>query len=252
MSPRGESRAHDVIARIFGLIEREKLPAGARLPAERKLAEQLAVSRPALREAMAILEALRIVECRSNSGNYLRHRDQDASIEALSLLSELSLPLSEAEVTQSVELRMLLEQQAVVLACRRRTEADLAVLRGLVGESAARLARGETILDQDQRFHLAIAAATGNRVLLRLMNGFLPALHGRRALYFRDLERCCASHAMHERLVAAIAARDDAGAAALMAEHMNAATFYYREAYARIGQDAEPETEAQNDREEIA
>ncbi len=251
MTLRSEPRAHDVIARIFRLIDHDGMAPGARLPAERRLAERLQVSRTALREAIAILEAMRIVECRSNSGNYLRHREVDASIEALSLFSELSLPLSKAELSQSVELRMLLEQQVVVLACRRRTSADLGVLRAILDDCTARLARGETIQDLDLGFHLALAAATGNQVLLRLMNGFLPALHGRRQLYFQDIERCRRSHEMHLRLLDAVAAQDDRLAAGLMAEHMDAATFYYREAYAHIA-GVPADADGEPNREEVA
>jgi GntR family transcriptional regulator, transcriptional repressor for pyruvate dehydrogenase complex len=67
-------------------------------------------------------------------------------------------------VARSVELRSVLETEALRLACARRTQEDLDRLQALLADSAAVVKRGDSLADLDAEFHKAIVAATKNDV----------------------------------------------------------------------------------------
>src|SRR5689334_10179345 len=86
-----------------------------RTPSERELAEHFSVSRGQIREALAILEAMRIVERRAKSGIYLTTRQ--ASVEAMALFAKAGVPLDPIQIYETVELRKIHEIKAAELAC---------------------------------------------------------------------------------------------------------------------------------------
>src|SRR5690606_36983716 len=86
-------------------------------PSERELAEHFSVSRGQIREALAILEAMRIVERRAKSGIYIDTKQ--ASVEAMALFARAGLPLDPVQIYETVELRKIHEIKAAELACVR-------------------------------------------------------------------------------------------------------------------------------------
>jgi DNA-binding FadR family transcriptional regulator len=218
-----------LIARLLPFIAHHRLAAGDRLPSERELAARFNTSRPAVREALAVLEALRVVECRPNSGIYLRAVDRQGSIEAMVLQAELGVPLSEAEVREVVELRRIMETQAVRLAAERRTHPDLARIEAALAEGARCVAGGTNMADADAAFHLALVEATGNRVFLRVVNAFYLMSRARRRAYFADGTRAASSQAQHEAMCDAIAARDADRAETAMGGHLRGVESYWLE-----------------------
>lgn len=118
-----------------------------RLPSERELADDLGVSRPALREAMRRLVDLGIVQVRRGDGAYL------SLIELVDLL----------EVRQSVE------PTAARLAAERRTDEDVASMRAALDDLGANIDDPPAFAEADHRIHCLLAAASGNRVLSQVM-----------------------------------------------------------------------------------
>ena len=114
-----------------------------RTPAERELAEHFSVSRGQLREALASLAAMRIVERRAKSGIYLTTRQ--ASVEALALFAKAGLPLDPVHIYEAVELRKIHEIKAAELACSRATEENFERLREILKESEDKIAAGQYI-----------------------------------------------------------------------------------------------------------
>lgn len=219
-----------LIKRVVDFARDQHFAPGDRLPAERALAEKLGVSRNALREALATLETLRVVEARPNSGVFLRRSATESSFEAIVLLAELGSEPSATEVRESIEVRAPLERQAITLACGRRTEADLAALGAILRDTRALLAAGGNIADCDQAFHLALANASHNSVLARMLNAFYCLSLPRRRRYFIDPARGAASDRGHRKIVAALEARDVKTASALIDRHLGNAQVYWKEA----------------------
>lgn len=153
-----QQRLYQAVAnRITKLIAEGAYAPGTRLPGERALAEKFGVSRVIVREAMVSLQTLGRVEIRTGSGVYVLADDDRKS----DLLPETSA----FELTQA---RMLIESEAAALAAPdisqatlERLEALLAVMETSESEEAANLA--------DRDFHLAIARASENNVVVRIV-----------------------------------------------------------------------------------
>lgn len=217
-----------LIGRVIDYARGHDLQAGERFPAERTLAQTLGVSRNALREALATLESFRVVELRPNSGIYLRALGTESSFEATVLLAELGTAPDAAEVRETIEVRAALERQAITLACARRTDADLAHLARISAETRAVLAVRGNIADCDQAFHLALANASHNSVLVRMLHAFYRLTLERRRSFFADAARGRASCAQHEQLVAALRLRNITRASRLMDAHLGNAQLYWK------------------------
>ncbi|PZW50490.1 DNA-binding FadR family transcriptional regulator [Humitalea rosea] len=219
----------NLIGRLLPFIAHRRLEPGDRLPSERELAERFGVGRGAVREALAVLETLRMVERRPNSGIYLRSVERQGSIEAMVLQAELGVPLAESEVREVVELRRIMEIQGVRLAASRRHTDDIQRLDTILAEGAWLVALGENLADYDAAFHLAMVEATGNHVFLRVVNAFYLMSRNRRWQYFADGMRAPLSHQQHVAMRDAVAAGDPDAAEAAMGSHLQSVEGYWLE-----------------------
>jgi DNA-binding FadR family transcriptional regulator len=222
-----EDERSDLIGRLLTFVAERRLGPGERLPSERELAERFAVGRNAVREAIAVLETVRVVERRPNSGIYLRTQERDGSLEALVLRADLGVPLTAAEVTELIDLRRILELQGTELACERREDEDLRRIEAALDLGAAVIAAGGNFADRDADFHLAVAAAARNRLFLRVVNSFYLLYRTRRSHYFADGSRAGGSQAQHRAMFEAIVARDAERAVALMRDHLKGAESHW-------------------------
>ena len=218
-----------LIGRIIDFARARGLQAGERFPAERNLAQTLGVSRNALRESLATLESLRVVELRPHSGVYLRALSSESSFEATVLLAGMGTAPAASEVRETIEVRAALERQAITLACARRTADDLALLTRISADTAAVIASKGNMADCDQAFHLALASASHNSVLVRMLNAFYCLTLERRRVFFANPKRALASCVQHDQLIAAIDQRNLSRAIKLIDAHLGNAQVYWKE-----------------------
>ncbi len=216
-----------VVNELVAFIQKRGYEAGERLPSERDLTSRFAVGRGVIREALAFLEASRFIERRRNSGIFLAAEMDQVSVETLVLYSKLGIPLEQRTLVEAMEVRKILELQAIALACERRTEADLAALRSILARSETALAAGQSIADLDHEFHMAIFRATQNDIFLRVVTPFYLMSRQRRNAFFAESGHGHASHGHHVALVAAIAAGDVAKATKLMDSHIGRVEQHY-------------------------
>ena len=167
----------DIVEQLEGMILEGTLKSGERLPAERALAEQFGVSRPSLREAIQKLAAKGLLVSRQGGGNYV----------ADSLGSTFSDPLlhllennSEAQ-RDLLEFRQTLEASCAYYAALRATEVDRERLTAAFEALQDCYARADQVCRMeegaaDARFHLAIAEASHNAVLLHTIRGLFDLL----------------------------------------------------------------------------
>jgi len=141
-----------VIAGIIHYLRERRLQPGDRLPSERDLAERLGAGRNAVREALATLVTLRMVESRPNSGIYLRHVERESSFEAMVMLADMGATPTPTEVAETMEVRAHLETLSVRLACSRRSDGDLAKLEEILDRTDAELAANGNIASLDTAF----------------------------------------------------------------------------------------------------
>jgi DNA-binding FadR family transcriptional regulator len=197
-----------------------------RTPSERELAEHFSVSRGQIREALAILEAMRIVERRAKSGIYLTTRQ--ASVEALALFAKAGLPLDPARIYEIVEIRKIHEIKAAELACSRATEENYDRLREILRQSGEKIAAGQPIAQEDRDFHLEIVRATKNSMFHQICSFYYVMGEGRLPIYFSDPERGRKSHSEHLQIFDALLRRDGNLAQALMSAHLQGAESYWK------------------------
>ncbi|MBK7260873.1 MAG: FadR family transcriptional regulator [Rubrivivax sp.] len=216
-----------VLSRMLPFIRDRGYEAGDRMPSERELAERFGVSRGILREALSALEAMRVIERRPQSGIFLRDVEREASVDMLVLQSDLGMPVSAADVKDLNEFRSMLEMQSTALACSRRTDADLARIDAVLERSRARLASGQSLSEQDAEFHMALCAASGNKLIQRAANSFWLASRARRERYFSVPANAKRSLAQHTALRHAVAAGDVDRALGVLGKHLGNVERYW-------------------------
>ena len=202
-----------------------------RAPSERELAERFRASRTQVREALSVLETLRLIERRPKSGVYMTV--ESASIEALRLFAEIGVPLPGDEGGQAAEVRRIQELEAVRLACRRHRDEDVERLRACLAEWEP-LDGATRIAELDRVFHCGIVRATQNTVLLRLVDVFYLMTERRRAAYFANPDRRRQSLREHQEILDALVARDEEAAVRLLDAHISGADSYWQDLVARV------------------
>ena len=208
------------------LIETARLNDG-KAPSERDLAGHFAVSRGQLREALAILEAMQVIERRAKSGIYVN--GGVGGIEAMSFFARFGLPLENRQIFEAVEVRKIHEIKAAELAASRATEENFDHLRDVLARSEVRLRAGEGLDELDQEFHLEIVRATQNTVFVTICTSFYALSQNRLKVYFRSAERNERSHQEHLQIFDALLRRDAALSSALMVSHLRGAMSYWSE-----------------------
>lgn len=196
-------------------------------PSERDLAEHFSVSRGQVREALAILEAMQVIERKAKSGIYLN--EDWSGIETMAFFARAGLPLENRRIYEAVEVRKIHEIKAAELAAERATDENFDRLREILDQSEARIGAGEGIDGLDQKFHLEIVRATQNTVFLNICTAFYELGEQRLKVYFRDPGRNRKSHEEHRQIFEALVNRDAALASALMVSHLRGAMSYWSE-----------------------
>jgi DNA-binding FadR family transcriptional regulator len=219
-------KENNLLAELAAFLFARSNAETSRTPSERELAEHFAVSRGQIRESLAILEAMRIVERRAKSGIYLTTRE--ASVEAMALFAKAGVPLDPVQIYEAVELRKIHEIKAAELACSRATDENYERLREILRASEESIAAGNGLARLDRDFHLEIVRATQNVLFHRICSVYYVMGEARLPIYFGDLERNRRSHIEHLQIFDALLRRDGNLAQALMSAHLQGAESYWK------------------------
>jgi GntR family transcriptional repressor for pyruvate dehydrogenase complex len=218
---RGRSLAHDLVEGVGGQIRSQSLKPGDKLPTESEIMRAWGVSRTVVREALSRLQAAGLVETRHGIGTFVLSPPPASNFGL-----EPSELKTAGDVIEVLELRISLETEAAGLAALRRSDQNLADIRAALDElEANREGQGDTVTP-DMRFHMLIAAATGNRYFAEIMSHLGTTLIPRARInspkvahedlpaYLRRV------NAEHEEIYEAIARRDSEAARAAMRLHL--------------------------------
>ncbi len=211
-----------IVEQIRAMLTDGQIGPGDRLPSEREIAEQMGVSRAAVREAFSALEMTGLIEVRPGEGSFVKSGD---ILTPFALLQAMAV--DEALAAEMFEIRRSLEGEAAWLAAQRRTEEDLRSIRywlEQMGQDLSHYSHGEVA---DWEFHLAVAAASHNGLLLRVMHQLSEAM---RRTVSTARRRLWSIPGMPQQLLqehvavyAAIEAQDRSEARKRMAAHVGAA-----------------------------
>jgi GntR family transcriptional regulator, transcriptional repressor for pyruvate dehydrogenase complex len=216
----GTTRSSEVLSRIRKLIEDGRFPPGSKLAAERKLAEQLNVGRPMVREAIKVLTTLGMLESRGGSGTYVK------SVQPLDRFTSSRLPESKPDfgVLHLLEVQKIIEPHAAWLAATRAGERELADIESARQRLEMHDRDWKLTARLDMEFHRAVLRGAQNP-LLDVVHDFVVerflASQAATVRFTPALERLRSDH----RLIAeAILRREADEAEQAMRNHWNAAT----------------------------
>ena len=218
-----EKISDSVTRQIELLILRGILRPGARLPAERELAERLGVSRPTLREALADLQERGLLASRAGAGVFVADVLGSAFSPALVQL----FARNDAAVFDTIAFRRDMESLAAERAARLGTESDLKVIDALfqkmVDAHGGRKPKDEAQLDAD--IHLSIIEASHNIILLHMMRSMYDLLregvfYNRQIMFQQRLTREALLD-QHRKINSAIQSRDPMAAKAAVVAHLD-------------------------------
>jgi GntR family transcriptional regulator, transcriptional repressor for pyruvate dehydrogenase complex len=214
------SLARHAADHLKALIAEGSLAAGDRLPPERELAARLGVSRPTLREAVAALVIIGVLESRQGAGTFVVRTPDETTAEGAPSPTDVSIDLGPDPLESLFELRLVLESAAAERAASHVSNAELAVLRSLLDQLAGSVGDPEQFIRIDVAFHRQIHVSATSPVLssmldqiadLALRTGTLSA--GRPGVTQRTVEE-------HRAILEALEARDGHLARAAMIAHL--------------------------------
>ena len=220
-------------AKLFAPVERRKvyelvtesladriasgeLAAGEPLPSERELAEAHAVGRSSVREALRMLESRGLIESRG-AGSFVVSRSRGPLNHSLALL----VAADHANARELFEVRRVLECEAASLAAVRRTNEQITRLEEATAQMEAALDSHDDYIAADIRYHLVIAEATGNRVIVHLMHAIRDQLLELLGTVFGIPGGPQRSIEQHREITSAISMHQPERARALMHDHIS-------------------------------
>ncbi|MFN8665054.1 MAG: FadR/GntR family transcriptional regulator [Thermomicrobiales bacterium] len=240
---RRETMSAEIARRLVDYLLSGTVAPGTRLPSERQLAEAFGVGRSAVREALAALSLIGLIEIRHGDGTYLKRADSPL----LPQVVEWGLLLGEQHTNDLIEARQRIEVVVAGLAAERRSDAELAALEDCLGRMARQAEQGDhgAFVETDVEFHLVLAEAAGNSALRDVLNSIQSLL---RAWIGRVIAEGHeqSSYEEHVPIVAAVRAQDPAAASAAMDAHMRSAASRLRDTLNRTahGEQHQAESEA--------
>lgn len=204
-----------IVDQIERLIVAGNLKVGDQLPAERELAEQFAVSRTAVREAIKALREKGLVEIRLGRGTFVTNGASGAVRRSLGLLLR-----DETGFANLVEVREILEPEIAALAATRVTEENIAAMQEAVETMDTALDNADVFVEADLDFHLALAEATQNPVIPSLVDSIVDLLRVQRRRTGNVEGGLARGQYHHKKILEAVIQRDPVSARLAMQAHL--------------------------------
>jgi GntR family transcriptional repressor for pyruvate dehydrogenase complex len=206
-----------IVQQIEESILKGTLKAGDQLPAERDLAQRFGVSRTAVREAVKALREKGLVEAYSGRGTFITDGTSQAVRQSFDLMVKIGQPEGSTDLA---EVRSILEPEIAALAAERASEADRATLREAVAVMDRALKDADAYIEADLDFHLALAEAAANPLILSLIDSIVGLLREQRLRIFRVEGGPERGQVHHKRILEAIEKRDAKMARGAMKVHL--------------------------------
>ncbi|RXT04789.1 FadR/GntR family transcriptional regulator [Ammoniphilus sp. CFH 90114] len=160
----GDKVYHGILLELNRIVEEDNLRPGDKLPSERELSERLKVGRSSVREALRALELLGLITTRRGEGTFIEHYRHNKLFDILGYYL-----LRDRKATKDLsEMRMILELDAVRLACTRANDKYIQIMEQSILDAEDKIRSGLSPVEEDFEFHRAIARASRNSVLQRI------------------------------------------------------------------------------------
>lgn len=210
------ARYLEILDKIQDLIASGQLRCGDKLPPERTLAETFRVSRNSVREAIRALAERGVLESRQGDGTYVCAQDEAA----LRRSFEEAFTAQRDKLREIFEFRRALEPGIAALVARKAGPRILERLKVIACDQQRLLLEGRDDAQLDARFHLELARAADNAILVDILRTVHDLLAESRSEYLRTPERRQLSVAGHLRIIGALERRDPEASRKAMEEHL--------------------------------
>ncbi len=214
-----QTTADLVVERIARVIKERNLSAGERLPGEHELVEQLNVSRPVLREALARLQSMGLIDIQRGRGTFVGSR---TSLGNCVQLLRSAVIITPQELRFYAELRAAIEVQAVRQAAERATAEDLAELTAFLKQLDNDELPYAEALEIDFRFHRKLIDVAGNPLMQNTMEVIYEFVLTQMARTTPSQRENQLGRRLHKAILKAVCAHDPDAAAKAMQQHMQA------------------------------
>jgi DNA-binding FadR family transcriptional regulator len=209
-----------IVRAVNDRIKSERLRVGDPVPSEMAFANELGVSRTVVREAFRALATLGVLKL--VNGRRARVGATDAGV--LGLVLDHAVHTDRVSIQQIYDVRRTIEVRTAALAALRRTDEEAAAIRGHAASMRATFHQPPEAMEHDIAFHAAIAGASRNPLFALIVGSFDVITRQTWRIGWdsrpTDAERM-ANVECHERIAAAIVAREPRTAEAAMAEHFD-------------------------------
>lgn len=213
-------RAPRLYERIVEQIEQwildGSMKPGGRLPGEHALAKRFGVSRAVIHEAVQVLREKGLVEPCSGRGTFVTHGTSQAVRQSLDLATKMGVDWS----VHIEEVRNILEPHIAALAARRVQEQHLRKMQDAFQTMAHSLDNQEAYVKADLDFHLVLAQAAGNHLLLSLLDSIVGLLREERRRLFRVKGAAQRSQLHYRKILQAVEHHDPQAASEAMHTHL--------------------------------
>lgn len=206
-----------IVQQIEESILKGALKPGDQLPAERELAQKFGVSRTAVREAVKALREKGLVEAYSGRGTFITNGTSQAIRQSLDFMMKIGQPDGS---TNLVEVREILEPEIAARAATRVEEQHLAMMREAIAVMDRAGQDADAFIEADLDFHLALAEAAANPLILSLIDSIVGLLREQRMRTFYVDGGPERGQFHHKRILEAVERRDPEKARAAMQAHL--------------------------------
>src|SRR5258708_3444246 len=207
-----------IVQQVEESILKGKLKPGDQLPAERDLAQRFGVSRTAVREAVKALQEKGLVEAFTGRGTFVTNGRSQAMRQSLDLIIKIS---QQEGSLYLAELRRILEPEIAALAAPRIEEQLLSTMREAVAAMDRNVHEREAYIEADLDFHLALAEAADNPLILALIDSIVGLLREQRSRVFEVDGGPGRGQFHHKRILKAVERRDPDAAREAMRAHLD-------------------------------
>jgi DNA-binding FadR family transcriptional regulator len=205
-----------VLQQLLEQLQRGAFKPGDRLPTERALMEQFDVGRSTIREALQTLARMNLVEARPGSGTVVK----EPSVGAYLRPDVFAVLLGNSLAPELLEAREIVEVGMITLAAQRATPEDLAAIEQVLRAAEAAAAHDHPTYEFSAQFHIVVARAAHNTVLLNFMHSIYELLRARGQSSANVHEFVRWELASHRELFDFIRAGDVIGARHAMRAHL--------------------------------
>jgi GntR family transcriptional regulator, transcriptional repressor for pyruvate dehydrogenase complex len=206
-----------IVQQIEDTILSGAVKAGEQLPSERELATRFAVSRTAVREAVKTLSEKGLVEAYTGRGTFVTDATSLVMRQSLDRMIKIGQPEGS---TYLLELREIFEPEIAALAALRVEALHLTQMREAIDIMDRSMRNPDAYIEADLGFHLALAEAAGNPLILSLLDSIVELLRKHRIRIFALADGPKRAQEHHKIILSAIEQRDPLLARYSMRAHL--------------------------------